>query len=90
MAPSFTGVQVRQFILPVLAAHDPSVFEVHFLYTADARAKEAGVPAAHIRLDRQSCRKNCRRGGPDPAPTRSMSWSTSGATQPEGGSVCWR
>ncbi len=47
VAPSFTGTQVRQFVLPVLDAHDPSAVEI-FLYAADAKA-EAGVPAADIR-----------------------------------------
>ena len=47
VAPSFIGTQVRQFVLPVLEAHDPAVVEV-FLYAADAKA-ESGVPAAQIR-----------------------------------------
>lgn len=45
VAPSFTGLQVCQFIRPVLEAHDPAAVEI-FLYVADP-TKEA-APAARI------------------------------------------
>lgn len=42
VGPSFTRNQVAQFLLPVLAAHDPKAIEV-FLYCAEAQA-EAELP----------------------------------------------
>jgi tetratricopeptide (TPR) repeat protein len=47
VAPSFTGNQLRQFILPVLENHDPERVEV-YLY-AESAAKEAAAPAAAMR-----------------------------------------
>lgn len=47
VAPSFTGSQLRQFILPVLEHHDPERVEV-YLY-AESAAKEAAAPAAAMR-----------------------------------------
>ncbi|OJU09222.1 MAG: hypothetical protein BGN86_16765 [Caulobacterales bacterium 68-7] len=38
VAPSFTRSQLRQFILPVVEAHDPGAVEL-FFYTADAAAE---------------------------------------------------
>lgn len=43
LAPNFAGSQLRQFITPVLQAHDPAAVEV-FLYPNDA-STEAGWPA---------------------------------------------
>jgi protein O-GlcNAc transferase len=43
VAPNFAGTQLRQFIAPILEAHDPQAVEV-FLYPL-AAASEAGWPA---------------------------------------------
>lgn len=47
VAPSFTGNQLRQFILPVLENHDFEKVEV-YLY-AESAAKEAAAPATAMR-----------------------------------------
>lgn len=47
VVPTFVGAQSRQFIVPVLEAHDPEAVEV-FLYAADA-AREGELPVAAIR-----------------------------------------
>lgn len=45
VAPSFTRSQLRQFILPVVQAHDPRQVELRF-YSADAEAEDAVLPGA--------------------------------------------
>jgi len=47
VAPSFSRSQLRQFVMPVLDAHDPAAVALH-LYSADAAAEE-GLPA-HARV----------------------------------------
>lgn len=48
VAPSLTRSQLRQFILPVLEAHDPGAVALH-LYSADAAAEDALPSRAVVR-----------------------------------------
>jgi predicted O-linked N-acetylglucosamine transferase (SPINDLY family) len=48
LAPSFTRSQLRQFVMPVLEAHDPKAVKL-YLYSADAAAEDALPKSATVR-----------------------------------------